>query len=445
MLGTSGDQGYGPYFTTRCLNIRQTMEVVNSNRGKMYTSGQHCPFNWDSLTMAIHLIADKLGKDPIEIATLNLHGPTDYTDPNPVPSYEACVAEGKKLMNWSWHAAGAKKLPDGRLHGAGFRYQMCPRHSFSGYTCKLELRNGKVHFPTQGPCTGIYAVEGNVMVVAEELGIRYEDISIDFDPMEVFAPVGGGSDGTTASAWANKECANILKKRILAAAIENANNPPAPSGFGGFGGGQSAPSPLKGYKPEDLDMKDGNVFVKSDPGKAVPLARAVGQAHLFATFSGRPPTALWATGMGKYLDTMNIAMCEVAVDPETGLVEIIRFGVVADPGKVIRLTSLEGQIDQVMDFSAGCQLQEDYFYDKATGVKLNANMLDYKKVGMLDMPPVERKFLETRAGNAAYGANGISHSLANTHLVICAIHNAIGKWVDPPATPDKVLKALGKA
>jgi CO/xanthine dehydrogenase Mo-binding subunit len=30
-------------------------------------------------------------------------------------------------------------------------------------------------------------------------------------------------------------------------------------------------------------------------------------------------------------------------------------------------------------------------------------------------------------------------------LVICAIQNAIGKWVDPPATPDKVLKALGKA
>ena len=95
-LGTSGDQGYGPYFTTRCLNIKQSMEIVNSNRGKMYTSGQHCPFNWDSLTMAVHLIAEKLGKDPIDIATLNLHGPTDYTDPNPVPSYQACVKEGKK-------------------------------------------------------------------------------------------------------------------------------------------------------------------------------------------------------------------------------------------------------------------------------------------------------------------------------------------------------------
>jgi CO/xanthine dehydrogenase Mo-binding subunit len=63
---------------------------------------------------------------------------------------------------------------------------------------------------------------------------------------------------------------------------------------------------------------------------------------------------------------------------------------------------------------------------------------------MLDVPVITRHFLETRAGNAAYGANGISHSLANTHLIICAIHNAIGKWVDPPATPDKILAVLGK-
>ena len=48
---------------------------------------------------------------------------------------------------------------------------------------------------------------------------------------------------------------------------------------------------------------------------------------------------------------MNVATCEVAVDTETGEVEILRFGVVADPGKILRRTSLESQIDQVMDFS----------------------------------------------------------------------------------------------
>ena len=64
---------------------------------------------------------------------------------------------------------------------------------------------------------------------------------------------------------------------------------------------------------------------------------------------------------------------------------------------------------------------------------------------ILDISPVESVFPETRSGNAAYGGNGISHSVATTHLVICAIANAIGKWIDPPATPDKGLRALGKA
>jgi CO/xanthine dehydrogenase Mo-binding subunit len=444
-FGNTMDQTYGPYFTTRCQNVKQNMDIVDSNRGKMYVSGQHNPMTWDSLMVGLYLIAEKLGKDPIDIATLNLHGPESQTDPNPVPSYEACVAAVKRMMNWNWHPAGAKKLPDGRLHGASFRYNQCPRHSVSGYNCKLELRNGIVHLASKGPNIGHYGLECNAMVVAEELGLEYKDISIDLDSHEMYRPYGGGSDGSTASSWAMKECANKLKKLILETAVEEANNPPAPTGFGmmsGFGK-KEAPNPLKGLKPEDLDMAGGKVIVKADPAKGLPLARAV-QANLFATYAGRPPAAIW-TQRGKALDVMDVATCEVAVDTETGEAEILRFGVVADPGKILRRTSLESQIDQVMDFTAGCQLQEEYIYDQKTGVKLSTNMFDYKKVGMLDMPRVDLELLETRGSNACYGGSGISHSLANTHLVIMAIHNAIGKWVESPATPDRVLKALGKA
>jgi CO/xanthine dehydrogenase Mo-binding subunit len=239
-----------------------------------------------------------------------------------------------------------------------------------------------------------------------------------------------------------KECAHILKQRILEAAVTEANAPAAGGGIsmGGRGGAPDAPNPFKGLKAEDLDLQDGRVVVKADPGRGLPLARAV-RANLFATYSGRPPLALW-NQRGKALDTMNVAACEVAVDTETGEVEILRFVVAADPGKIP--TSLESQIDQVMDFSAGCQLQEEFVYDPATGVKLSTNMFDYRKVSMLDMPRVELDLLETRAGNACYGANGISHSLANTHLVIMAIHQATGKWIESPATPEKVLQALGK-
>jgi xanthine dehydrogenase molybdenum-binding subunit len=148
--------------------------------------------------------------------------------------------------------------------------------------------------------------------------------------------------------------------------------------------------------------------------------------------------------MGKMLDTMNTCYCEVAVDEETGVVEVLRMGVVADPGKVIRPTSLESQMDQVLFFSQGCQLFEEFVFDDATGLRLNNNMIDYKKPTLADIPHIDRNFQETRSGNAAYGASGVSHSIANTHLIICAIYNATGVWVQPPATPDKVLKALGK-
>ncbi|MBN1904878.1 MAG: xanthine dehydrogenase family protein molybdopterin-binding subunit [Deltaproteobacteria bacterium] len=442
IFGTTMDQNYGPYFTTRCQNVKQNMDIVDSNRGKMYLSGQHNPMNWDSITLAIHLIAEKLGKDPVEIARINLHGPESQTDPNPVPSFEACIAAAKKMMDWKWHNTGGKRLKDGRMHGASFRYQQCPRHSGMIFNCKLELKNGVVHLDSKGPVVGNYIMEANMMVVAEELGLNYEDIRGRLDSHETYKPWGGGSDGTTASGWALKECANILKKQILEKAVEEANTP---SPQGGVMGSKTKPaaSPFKGMKPEELDMVDGKIVVKNNPGIGVPLKEAV-RSNLFATYSGRPPLSLW-NERGKKLDTMNVAMCEVAVDAETGEVEIIRFGVVADTGKIMRRTSLESQIEQVMFFSEGCQLYEDYIYDSKTGVKLSANMFEYKKPTILDHAPVAMELLETRAGNAAYGSNGISHSLANTHLVIAAIYNAIGKWVDPPATPDKVLKALGKA
>jgi CO/xanthine dehydrogenase Mo-binding subunit len=176
----------------------------------------------------------------------------------------------------------------------------------------------------------------------------------------------------------------------------------------------------------------------------MPLAQACRTPLSAACVGIRPPWAAWAA-QGRELDVMNVAVCEVAVDTETGAVGILRYAVAADPGKVLRLTSFEGQIHQAMDFTTGCQLTEEFIYDKNTGVKLSANMLEYKKVGMLDMPQVDLAVRETRASNACYGGSGISHSLTNTHLVIMAIQNAIGKWVESPATPEKVLKALGVA
>ncbi|MDR3364234.1 MAG: molybdopterin-dependent oxidoreductase [Clostridiales Family XIII bacterium] len=445
-FGHVGDLSQGPYKTTKCKSVRQKMEVVDSNRGVMWLSGQHCPFNWDTITTGIYIIAEQLGKDPIDIARLNLHGPTSPDDTNPVPSFDKCVEAGKKLMDWNWHPSGAKQLEDGRMHGACFRYQMTPRHSMKERHSKLEYRDGVVHMPSRGPIIGTYAVEANAMVVAEELGIPYEDVSIDFDAVAAHCIYGGGSDGTVGPAWAMKECVQILKELLKEAAIDYAENPGKPnSSFHNVGQHFPTPGPFRGCGPEELEVADGRVFLKSEPSKGI-LISEVTHKNIVATHSAWPPPGVWVTGnMGEILDLMNTEYCEVAVDAETGEVEILRFGIAADVGKILRRTSLESQIDQAVFFSQGCQQFEDMFYDPKTGVLLNTNMADYKVPGMLDVPIVEKSILETRAGNGVYGANGMSHCITNTNMLIIAIHNAAGVWVEPPATPDKVLKALGKA
>ncbi|MDR0916603.1 MAG: molybdopterin-dependent oxidoreductase [Oscillospiraceae bacterium] len=434
------DRDWNGYYTLKCENISQLYTVVDSNRGFMHTCGQFVPYSWDMITVGIYLIAEKLGKDPTDIARLNLHGPDSQRDDRAVPSFEAVLENGKEAMNWDWHPAGTKRLPDGRLHGASFRYQMCPRHAFLSYFTKLEYRGGVVHFPTQGPIAGWFGTECFTMIAAEELGLNFDDIVVDYDYRAEHTDEAGGSDGVTGHGWIVKECANILKRKILESAAKEAA--PGTTRFGPMEF-PKAPTPLTGYTADELDMADGKVFVKSDPSKFVPFSQASSET-ITADYGGNSPKSAWATQFGRKLDTMNTSWCEVAVDEDTGEVEILKYLVVADVGKVIRRTSLESQIDQVVFFSQGCQLMEEYVLDAETGVKLNGNMLDYRRPTTLDVPSVSKDILELRSGDGAYGASGIAHNLANSHLIITAIHNATGVWVDPPATPDKVLKALGK-
>jgi xanthine dehydrogenase molybdenum-binding subunit len=65
---------------------------------------------------------------------------------------------------------------------------------------------------------------------------------------------------------------------------------------------------------------------------------------------------------------------------------------------------------------------------------------------MLDCGPINAIIIETAMGYGPYGSVGIGEDVATVapFAFYDAVHNAIGEWVDLPATPDKVLKALGK-
>jgi CO/xanthine dehydrogenase Mo-binding subunit len=416
-----------PFNTTRCVNLKYETKGASTSSGKI-TGSQTSPYNWDSMTFAEQLVAEKLVMDPIDIALKNVHGPASQSDPGVPPGLKMCLEKGKEAMNWKWHPAGTKTLPDGRLHGLAFRYAQSPRHAQQPYTATVTIQaDNKVYVPLKGPWIGVYAADACALVVAEEMGAKVEDVILLYDNKAIFTPVGGGSDGTTASAWVMKEAAVACKKTLL----------------------QLAASKLR-VRPEDLDTRDTMVYLKSDPSRTTPFGKFIADEgfgdhdlDITATFFGRPPATTW-NQMGKVLDVMNASFCEVAVDPETGGVEVTKFVVVCDPGKVLRMTSFEGQLHQAMFFSQGGGLSEEWIYDKPTGVKLSTNMWEYKKPTIMDFGPIETYAVETRSGNACYGASGISHCMAAPQLPVAAVANAIGKVIFPPVTPDKVLQALGK-
>ena len=89
--------------------------------------------------------------------------------------------------------------------------------------------------------------------------------------------------------------------------------------------------------------------------------------------------------------------------------------------------------------------QGGFPYRIATGRGgLNSQKIEHQKPATRDVAFMQAGLRKSRA-NAAYGSASVSHSLATTQLVVCAVANAIGKWIAPPVTPDKVLRALGKA
>lgn len=418
---------YSPFNTTRCINLKSESQGAYTSSGKV-TGSQTSPFNWDAMTIAEQIIAEKLGMDVTDVALKNVHGPASQADPGVPPGLVECIQKGKKLMNWKWHPAGEKRLPDGRMHGLSFRYAQSPRHAMQPYTATVTIQgDNKVYVPLKGPWIGVYAADACALVVAEEIGAKVDDVVLLYDNKALFTPVGGGSDGTTASAWVMKEAAVACRKALLNLAAQKFK-----------------------CKPEDLETRDTMVFRKSDPGKGTPFGQFIADEgfsdhdlDIAATFFGRPPETTWSKG-GHILDVMNASFCEVAVDPDTGGVEVTKFVVACDPGKVLRMTSFEGQLHQAMFFSQGGGLSEEWIFDKPTGVKLSTNMFEYKKPTILDFGPIETCAVESRSGNACYGASGISHCMAAPLLPVCAVANAIGKWIQPPVTPDKVLKALGK-
>jgi xanthine dehydrogenase molybdenum-binding subunit len=137
---------------------------------------------------------------------------------------------------------------------------------------------------------------------------------------------------------------------------------------------------------------------------------------------------------------------EVEVETETGEVGVTGVTNVNDVGKAINPDAVEGQQYGGSVMGVSRVRTEEMVYCPASGVILNGNLIDYKINTIVDSGPIDTIIVETGMGYGPYGSTGIGEDVATMvpFAFYGAVHNAIGKWVDLPATPDKILKALGK-
>ena len=137
-------------------------------------------------------------------------------------------------------------------------------------------------------------------------------------------------------------------------------------------------------------------------------------------------------------------VCDIEVDPGTGLVTVLRYTAFQDVGLALNPNAVEGQIEGSVVQGLGWALTEAFDYGD-DGVLRNASLLDYRMPTALDVPPIECVLIETPVPGVPYGLRGVGE--VPIVPVAAAVANALSRAVGVrvgrmPMTPERVLAAL---
>jgi carbon-monoxide dehydrogenase large subunit len=143
-------------------------------------------------------------------------------------------------------------------------------------------------------------------------------------------------------------------------------------------------------------------------------------------------------------------ICEVEVDPQTGVVRIDRFTAVDDFGVVVNPMLVEGQVHGGIVQGIGQALLEHGIYDNS-GQLLTGSFMDYTMPRADDVPDIQVGSVCTPCTHNPIGSKGAGEAgaIASPPAVINAVLDALGPLgvtdLDMPATPNAVWQAIQKA
>jgi 4-hydroxybenzoyl-CoA reductase subunit alpha len=394
----------------------------------------------------MEMIAQQMGIDPMEMRMRNVvdHPPkgTIYETINKVTIKTCGLKEALKQVSqdklWK-HRNETPRQTGNIVWGTGISgttYLGGARQQ-GHQSCAAIIRiceDGTVNLITGATDCGQGSDTVLCAIAAEELGLNLADIDIKRVDT-AYTPVDPGTYGsrvTILAGQATQIAAREAKKQLLEVAAQTWQ-----------------------VKPEEIEIKKGQVFLKSDLQKSMTFERLAkiacysktGAVILGTGYShyGLDPLDLnTGTGNGGVNYSFTAQSARVGVDLETGQITATDFTIASDCGRLLCPIQAEGQIEGAAIQGLGQTLYEDFVTD-TKGKTLNATFLDYKMPHSTDVPDIKLIDVETDDPDGPFGAKETSEgSIVSTPpAVISAIHDATGIWfTELPVTPEKVVKAL---
>ena len=271
-----------------------------------------------------------------------------------------------------------------------------------------------VHTSIFEPGTGTYTLLRQI--VAEELHVPIQSIQVqvwDTDGVPFDTGV-GGSRVTRVAGQAAYQAAREAAHEVCMAAAE-----------------------LLAWPEESLTLR-GPDIIRQDTGESHPWPELLQRW-------GRP-----VVGRGSVHDmhpsavtSFTAQVAEVAVDPETGAVQLLRFTTAHDVGKVLNPMDHQGQIEGAVMQGIGYALSEELTVDE--GRVTSVSFGDYKIPTMQDIPALQTIILESASGPGPYNARGIGENPIGpvAPAIANAVADAVGARIKHlPITAEKVYRAL---
>jgi xanthine dehydrogenase YagR molybdenum-binding subunit len=305
--------------------------------------------------------------------------------------------------------------------GIGVAQSLWGRFVHMESACEVRLhKDGSIELRSSVQDIGTGTRTGLGQVVAEELGVRPEDVFVHIG--DTAFPAGPGSGGSTTLCSitpAARTAAWKAKLQLFKACARDLD-----------------------ATPDSLQLRNGKIVAPN--GKSLPWKKAT--ARLTTDIAERAVRAP-DYGGNQHLRMGGVQFAEVLVDTETGVIKVERMLAVHDCGRVINPLAVQSQINGGILHGLSWALYEERHVDAPTGHVMNANLDQYKIAGARETPEIEVMLLDQYLGKSNTDVSGIGEpaNVPTAAAIANAVYNATGARIrELPMRPHVVLAALGK-